>query len=363
MTDHNDSGDDGTIKRRTYMSNLGAVGVGLGPVLSVREEGDRKEIVVTRNADGPTETTRVPLDWYRHMKHAEKVADRLTDHLINEPGVASVGIGTAESSIGGMRRKAIEVGLHGDSTPVAIPDRVEGIPVQVDRNVSVEYHCYTGSYNTLKGGISCEDPDGVVEGNICCRVYDGGNEHILTVRHLFTSDESACTDGHTVFEGTSVYRNGNSIGTIADGSVEHDIVWATPDSNNDINGRIVDESAPVSGHVTKSGVSTFASNSQSVDFRGRKSCQTTHNVQSYDNTLSCDSGVVLTELIHFDSSDLVELGDSGGPFYHVNSSGDACITGILSGVRNVNCGGFSCDAVAFGAAAYAINNHHGLTFD
>lgn len=359
------SGD--STGRRTYLKGLGATGIGLGILPTVRGGGNRKEIVLTRKDERPTETAHVPMKWYQHTKHAEMVGEELTNQLIDEPGVASVGIGTGESSIGGLRRKVVEVGLHGDATTTAIPERIRGIPVRVNEDLSINYQCYTGSYKTLQGGISCHDPpdDGTArQGTICCRVYDGGKEHLLTARHLFTSDGTGCTDGGTSFAGTSVYRDGAVVGTIADGSVEHDIVWAEIDSDNDINGDIVQEKAPVGGHVTKDGLSTFASDSQSVDFRGVASCENTFTVDSYDNSFSCDSGVVLTELVYYDASDFTEDKDSGGPIYYVNSSGEACITGILSGiVHDVDCGFLCTKDVEFGAAAYAIHDFWNLTFD
>lgn len=342
-----------TINRRRYLKTAGVLGISAVGVRSVHAEGDRVEVVVTRDSDGPVGTRQVPTKWYNQTQKARKKSDLLKQQMLGDPDVASVGIGTGESTIGGLKEKVVEVSLKGESTTASIPESVDGIGVEVKTNASTEFHCYDNTYQTLKGGISVSSD--YEKGSACCRVYKGGTPYLLTARHLFTSNSSPC--GST---GTNAYQGANLIGSPKGSKAKHDTLWIDINDQVSMNDGIIDESADVKGWVTQSGLDTYSSDGTTLRKRGISTCDRDYTVDSYDNSVSLSCGT-MTEVVHYNGNS--KKGDSGGIIYFVSDAGTAFVSGILSGQRTVDCGVFCSKDVVFGSAAYAMNNQYGLDFD
>lgn len=342
------------ISRRQYLKTASALGLGAVGVQSVHAEGDRTKVVVTRDADGPVDTRAVPTKWYDHTQRARTKSDALKEQLLSQSDVASVGIGTGESTIGGLKEKVIEVSLKGESTTANIPEHVDGIDVRVNTNESTEYHCYENTYDTLKGGISLSSSYGT--GSACCRVYRDGTPYLLTARHVFTDTGTPC--GST---GSSAYQGSNYIGSVQGSRTRHDSLWIdVTNSDVSLSDSIVDETADVRGWVTQSGLDTYSSDGTNLQKRGINTCKETYTVDSYDNTVNLNCGSQ-KKVVHYNGDS--GSGDSGGPIYYVSDEGEAFVSGILSGERSVSCGVFCSKNVVFGSAAYAMNNQYGLNFN
>jgi hypothetical protein len=268
--------------------------------------------------------------------------------------VASIGIGTGESTIGGLKEKVLQLNLKGESATANIPEHVDGIDVQVKTNASTEYYsCYEKTYETLKGGISLSSDYGT--GSACCRVYKGGTPYLLTARHVFTDDGTPC--GNT---GSNAYQGANFVGDVEGSKSTHDSLWININDQVSLSDGIIDESADVKGWVTQSGLDTYSSDGTTLHKRGVETCKGSYTVDSYDNSLSNNCGNH-TAVVDYNGDG--GPGDSGGIIYFVSDKGNAFVSSLLSGGRTVDCGYFCSKEVVFGSAAYAMNNQYGLDFD
>lgn len=333
------------MKRRTYLRTVGAVGLTLGSAQTVGAEhtnDDTVELVLTRTSEGPAKTREVPAAWHNQVRTAKARAKDLEQKLLSNPGVASVGVGVGESSIGGLREKVIKVGLTGTSTRASIPEQVDGVSVEVETNEGRNYQCYEGSYSPLRGGISIESGSGAT-GSICCRCWANG-WRIFTVRHIFTDTGLPC--GSIPDDGA--YRNGTRIGTIKGSSVEHDAIWIQTNDNFTMSDGIVDESEDIAGWVTESGLDTYSSDGTTMHKRGITTCKETYTIDSYNKTYDNGCGTIHQDLVDYNGNS--DPGDSGGTIYlKGDSDGKAWLTSPLSGELDSNID-------VFGSAAYAIKN-------
>ena len=188
---------------------------------------------------------------------------------------------------------------------------------------------------------------------MCCRVERNGTKYMLTARHLFTSSGSGCDTDDV--RGMSAYQNGDYYGTVEDHFTEHDAVITKLDSggSRDSTSRtIVNQSGGICGHLTYNGLDYYASNNETIQFRGCHSGTLTPDIKSYNNSVTCDTNIVLTEQVYLDAN--TSGGDSGGIHYE-DSSGEQYVSNIHSGELS--------SGEAFGAAAAGMNEYDNLTFD
>lgn len=342
------------FSRRKYLKAASALGISAVGVQSVHAEGDRTELVVTRNSDGPVGTRVVSTKWYNQAQKAKGEANTLKRQLLGHSDVASIGIGTGDSTIGGLKEKVIEISLERDSTSASIPEHVDGIDVRVKSNASTEFQCYEDTYDTLQGGISIRSD--YESGSACCRVYKGGTPYLLTALHVFTDTEGPC--GSTG-DGTA-YQGLNLVGSVEDSKTSHDATWININDQVSLSDGIIDESANVKGWVTQSGLDTYSSDGTTLHKRGVSTCKENYTIDSYDNSFNLNCGN-MTEVVHYNGDS--ERGDSGSIVYFISDAGNAFVSGLLSGRRTVDCGYFCSKDVAFGSAAYAMNDQYGLNFD
>jgi len=355
MDEKSSTGSGVLFSRRKYLKTASALGISAIGVQSVHAKGDRTEVVVTRDSDGPVGTRIVPTEWYNQTQKARRKSNELKEQLLNHPDVASIGIGTGDSTIGGLKEKVIELSLEGDSTSANIPEHVDGTNVEVKTNASTEFQsCYEKTYDPLRGGISVSSD--YESGSACCRVYKGGTPYLLTALHVFTDTTGPC--GNT--GDGNAYQGINFIGNIAGSRTNHDSVWININDQVSLNDGIVDESANVKGWVTQSGLDTYSSDGTTLHKRGVTTCKDTYTVDSYDNSISLSCGNQ-TEVVYYNGN--AEKGDSGGIIYFISDAGNAFVSGLLSGTRTVDCGYFCSNDVVFGSAAYAMNNQYDLNFD
>lgn len=357
MNDNNGSDRRRSINRRRYLKATGALGLGVGGVERVAAGGDTTEVVVARTRAGPAETRRVPTKWYEHTRRARDRLDDVRGRFGRRQGVASVGLGTGEGTIGGLKEKKIEVHLDGSRVPANLPDQAGGIPVDVANGSSGRYLCYTGSYDPLRGGISIENGEGT-EATACCRVWDGGEPCLLTVRHLFTDGPEPCDSIPDAY----AYRHGDRIGVFKDNIKKHDAFWVSLFSGYSVSDDIVAETATVEGWVTQSGLDTFSSDGTTLRKRGIDTCKETYTIRSYGNTLNTSCNPNHQDVVFYEGGD-ANPGDSGSPVYYVADGGGAFLSSILSAIHYVDCGFFCTKEVYAGSAAHAIQDESGIDFD
>lgn len=356
-----DENTDGTSRkqllRRSYLKGIGAIST--TALVANREvsaaKGSKTEVVTLRNSDGPVKTRQVPKRWKQHTETAHKVRDSLEEQFLRKEGIVRVGIGQDETATGRLLNKTVEIGIIGGSTEHDIPERVNGVPVRVSKyETGVRFTgCYDKEYSTAKGGVSVGGT--VCAGSAFARGEKDGTEYLLTARHIFNTDCSGCKDGGISHEGKELTQTqgGDRFGVVKDGSVEHDMVAVKPDSDEDIDNGIVDESAQINGWITKSGYDTYSSDGTVLNGRADEMCTKDFTVKNYDESISCSSSnIIVTEQAKLNG--LINNGDSGGIVYFVSDKGNAFVGNILSGDNGSD--------RSFGAAAYAMNNLDGYSF-
>lgn len=337
MSDQDDttqSGSQRTVRRRNYLKAIGAAGLGVGLTQTVSGENSgqkKKEIVMTRSKRGPELTRTVPTAWYKQTQRAKRVADTLKNRLLPKEGIASVSVGTQNKRIGNLKAKAVNVGIRGTAAPVDIPDHVDGIPVHIEENVSVEYL----SGEDLDRGQSIEG------GTITSRCYDG-TSYVLTVKHLLVGGDRCPSNDIETWEPE---HDGTDIGYVEDWVDEYDIAWIEPE-NYEITGEIVSEPESIAGWVTSDGLDTAASNEVDVQMYGQNSGQQTLNVESTHGEMEVDACDNLRQRDVVRYRGYAGSGDSGAPIYWKgDSDGDAWMCSPLSGAINAGWGGYMGSAI------------------
>lgn len=338
--------------RRKYLKGIGITGVGMAgyAAQSSASSNDTTEIVTLRDSDGPVETEKVSTEWWEQVQTARKVRDGLEKRYEDENDIVLVGLTVGERSIGGKLMKQVRVGTRGPSTNVNIPEEVDGVSIVVENDVSMDWEaCYLNNYDPAKGGVALNSDYG--GGSACCAAYKDGNQYMMSARHVFLDSGNGCDN--TEAQGEPMYQVEDYFGDVSDEYLEHDSVFVTPASDEGVSDGIVNESAPIEGWVTQSGLDSFSSDGTTVKGRFAASCTATAQIDSYDNTYSCSNNALLTELVELDG-DYTQGGDSGGIIYFVSDKGNAFVVNLHSGDL--------VDNHSSGAAAYAIHEYQGYSF-
>lgn len=327
---------------------------------------DTVEIVTARGANGPVQTAEVPHRWVAEFNIAKNVRDALENTHLSRSGVLSIGIGFRDQRIGGLRRPRVEIGLSSPAlSSLSLPDAVDGIPVDTTvESGEIDWHCYSGSYSGLRGGITGET--NYAGGSFGGRIYDRDSDvySMITARHITLSSRDGCDPTDVV--GRAVYQNGDYVGEITESHQKHDIVRVrVSDTDNYTTAAIVDQSGAIGGALTQNGIVYAGSHDQTIHGRGTSTCHLSSTIRLYDVTIDCDtyaSSANLSDLVTY-TTDPSDFGDSGGPMYDIDESSSTTgpkllFANTISGAKNR--GG---EPRLFGPAAYALRAQYNWTFD
>lgn len=115
MVDSNTRSRSTTSTRRQYLMSAAAGAVGLTGVGIAGANSSRRTIPFVKDGDDVVKTKSVPADWYDQSKQARNAASQAKNSLVNHPAVESVGVGTSDTHVSGLREQTVEVVLKEDA--------------------------------------------------------------------------------------------------------------------------------------------------------------------------------------------------------------------------------------------------------
>lgn len=365
MQESNDSG----VSRRDVLEQTGAAATalaGVGTAPAVAALGERKTTIVTlAQRDEARGTERVSKRWLQQTKRATRVKEQLMNAHGNSEGVRSIGITSADRTIGGLRAEAVSVGVTDSAHAQSIPSSVDGVPVVTEvTGRSEPTGCVDGycpiNPDRIKGGIDFQTP--YRNGSIGCRVVYNGNYHMLTARHSFVkrTEEGYCKGSMDV---STWQRDGTTLGPVAADFQQKDAALLRFNDQNSDTGysnKMVDESGEVVGRVTESGLKYLNGNTgETVHKRGKSTGAQSGYIKKIQQYIYCDSKFSPLEGVVRSTPDQ-EQGDSGGVVYFKqpqSSSPDHLYVVNIASIKELD--GTDDNK---GSSANVMYNDHGIWF-
>jgi len=317
------------VSRRDVLEQTGVAATaiaGVGTAPAVAALGERKTTITTlAQRDEARGTERVSKRWLQQTKRATRVKEQLTNAHGNSEGIRSIGIVSADRTIGDLRAEAVSVGVTDSAHAQSIPSSVDGVPVvtEVVDNSQLTGECSDDlcveNVDNLKGGMGFETD--YLNGTIGCRVQYNGSEYMLSARHMFvgTDDNAYCKSSTN----TSIWdMNNETIGIAPEDFQEKDAALLQPDSHHDYIGysdQIVYESGRVVGRVTKDGLKYLnGKKSETVHKQGNSTGYSSGYVKEIQTTEECLNAIQnIKNTVR--STPRQEKGDSGSVVYYKES--------------------------------------------
>ena len=332
MQESNDSG----VSRRDVLEQTGVAATalaGVGTAPAVAAMGERKTTITTlAQRDEVRGTERVSKRWLQQTKRATRVKEQLMNAHEDNEGVRSIGIVSADRTIGDLRAEAVSVTISDPVHAQSIPSSVDGVSVVTEvtggqdgdgvESTDHKDDCASHDYcrinpESIYGGLSVTTIH--QGGTIGCRVVYNGKYHMLTARHTFIDKQKNgyCEDDTDV---STWQRNGTTLGSAAADFRKHDAALLRLNDENEDAGysnEMVNESGEVVGRVTESGLKYLNGNdSETVHKRARVSGAQSGQVKAIQltnddclNNLPLIEGVVRSSTTQQDK-------DSGSVVYY-----------------------------------------------
>lgn len=367
-SDKSNSSDHG-VSRRKYLSGLvttGVAGVGFSQIGSARRSDSVVIPEIVRDGEAKT-TTEVPRDWYEHIQHARDVVSRVRKSVQDQPWYEYSGRAADDQLVSGLRRDKIKVYVS-DITAAksALPDHVEGIPVEIaeakERHIdnhwadSEECDHYTSESYCIEGGeyIREKRDDGTCF-SVTCIAESGGDYYLMTSGHGFM-DTSDCPENTS---GEMAEQNyGLDVGDVYTYNHDYDVSLVDPYDINGVDNTLVNESQEVLGAISKSKIDELKSTNETIHQVGTTTKETQGQVLDIiqDYAPRCDR----TKVDMVKTSAEAANGDSGGPHYWINT--DYNYIGII-GPHSLHTTNFYGSYVSsFAPAGYAIQDNLSWNF-
>jgi len=366
---NNESNIQGSISRRDALKLAGVggiiAGLGTSPVVA-NNHSDEVEITTLMDGDCVVETRKVPQEWYNHTQASRNAKNGLLRSLKNKSGIHAVSNGKRDLEIDGYKKHDITVTVSEDRDTDDIPEKVDGIPVTIERSSGFEPNScdinpsyYDTQPDPIQGGIVWNSSDCDNPGSLCCRVkwYNNGgwDKYLMSARHIYFNGDSC---DHTDPSGNKWYQYEKThVGTVAKAWQKHDTVLLNLDSTSrDYGNTVINESDPVEGRVTKDGLDCFKSNNTDIEKRGIATGWSHGNItkSNYYAHWTCALNNNVYGCIRTDTAN--GAGDSGGPTYYKRDDGKIFIAAMHLGFDDNN------NDESVGMSAAYLNNQEGIWF-
>jgi hypothetical protein len=145
MTDDQNAG----VSRRDVLEQTGVAATalaGVGTAPAVAALGERKTTITTlAQRDEARGTERVSKRWLQQTKRATRVKEQLMNAHGNREGVRSIGIVSADRTIGDLRAEAVSVEVTDPVHAQSIPSSVEGVSVVTEVGSRMEATDHSGA--------------------------------------------------------------------------------------------------------------------------------------------------------------------------------------------------------------------------
>lgn len=324
MTDDQNAG----VSRRDVLEQTGVAATalaGVGTAPAVAALGERKTTITTlAQRDEARGTERVSKRWLQQTKRATRVKEQLMNAHGNSEGVRSIGIVSADRTIGDLRAEAVSVEVTDPVHAQSIPSSVDGVSVvtsMAGRSEQTGDDCASDDYcrinpESIYGGLSVTTIHQI--GTIGCRVVYSGKYHMLAARHTFVDNEQ---NGYceSEIDVSTWQRNGSTLGSVAADFQQKDATLLRLNDQNEETGysnEMAAESGEVVGRVTESGLKYLNGNSgETVHKRARITGAESGQVKDIERTnTDCKLGSFIRGVVR--SSTKHEKGDSGSVVYY-----------------------------------------------
>lgn len=347
---------DSTTRRRFVRTVTSAVGLGSLGVVS--GSGDDTVSIPVLVSDGEVvRRDEVPAGWLDHVEQAKRVARDIRATYGGLAGVRSVARTRSEETVGGKNVSKVRVEVTDDAVADAIPDRVDGVEVTTVPAREVAATCFNRSaYDHMPGGVIMS---GTGTGTAACEVERNGTRYMLTAAHLW----DACNG----VDSYDAYQYGRKFGSLKIWHDSADYAYAN-NTSDQIEFAPTVKSADgrelIVGYVTEYGTESFMSDGETMEKLGISTGET-HGVITA-NDVSGGPGCIDLDGKGVEVDNDQAEGDSGGPVYYVDDSGDHYMTSIATlgwnYIADDSCNGASRYARAQGWPAWDLAENKWTTF-
>lgn len=350
--------------RRRFLQTLSAAGFGAGALYltpndvqaAASDEVPITYAIVRNESDTGYEPKKkmVPADWYNDLQHAHNVHQQA--NFLKRPGVAGTtvipgkyGGENAKIRLEVSKQKASHDSVSLPVAKAALPDAINGVPIEVVEVGSPQLSCYESNYGSSPpAGVQINH--GSTYGSLGSPMVKNGNKYFTTNYHIFggsPTDEKLYQDSSTAIGKVSAY------------DCSQDFVACTPLNGHTPTRDIVDSSYYTWGHYTASGVDDLAAQGAAAEKHGQRTCKTSGTIHGRGDAWVYDANCISRhDQVKWGTA--VEdfyNGDSGSVAYH-QYSGDKVLVLDLNAayVPKDDPTGDYC----FGTGAYKIYNSYGF---
>lgn len=336
--------------RRRFIKGIGAGTAGLlaGGAFATTGTAQRNTRIVTARGgpkDEVRDTQKVPEKWLAHERAMEAVHAKLSNKFLKKDSVQAVYLGVSNRTDGGVYYSEPVLSVKHDATQAEfdqLPDSLAEAEfsqpkgavvstIQKEHSRPPRHAACTGTVHpySFDGGLYVS-PGGGSYGTGGFRMYNDGEEYLLTARHV-------AVDSCSVDTSAKLYDHNNDlIGSVADGHKNHDWVLVKADSSRDLSNDIWydgGKNIAVSGYKTNDGVKALKGQTNAVRSQGATTGYTYGTVGGQNFTGSnLDEPHYCTRFV--DNGVRIETsssqGDSGGPTWEPQDDGTAHVVTFLS---------------------------------
>lgn len=368
--------------RRELLKRSGAI-LGVGGVVprSVVGRSNVRTVTLPRIKKSPDEVVEfheLPAKWWNHTRRVKRVAKAFRSRWGSRPGVESIGVTSREDdrkAFDYRSPKLIEVEVTEEAVADALPDELEGVPV---RSTVVPGHELMGicknteALDPTPGGLFASPSE--ITGGAGTTGYAArynGTDVLVTCHHIWNNncDRDLAAEGLGLDIGTNPEYFENPFGHVTVSDKMLDTVFVEPDDGHSVFGGIHEPelgSRDVIGYHHESSVLAVEDDGETVYKVGTATGKELGRVNATYVTSSggChawDDGISTTCN--------AANGDSGGPIYTINGSGEAELLGHAterSGCSwftscSEDCSGDEIGPGSNGPSVYEVAEWHDIT--
>lgn len=354
-------------------SSIAFAGIGTATA-TVAGLGERTtRITILARGDQAARTARVNKSWLEQTKRATAVKNSVKNALRGRSDVHTIGIRSADQTIGGLRAESVDVQVSPDGSLDGIPSAVDGVSVVAEKSEPPVptscSDCYCGYTSDVYGGETCNNS--IENSTLGCRVFYNGSTYLLAARHSFvgTANDSYCQNSLNTEGWSRAGHEDETPGIVATDDSGNPLAFKKHDAvlvklrdfaDESITNDVADVDGKMVGRVTENGLDFLSSNSNyTVHKRGRTTCETNGYVKKIQQEILCNGYPTVWGVVR--STPEQKQGDSGGPVYfkELNSSepDDLYLVNIATHSK-VNDGSYD----AQGSSANDMYNDQGIWY-
>lgn len=307
-------------------SSIAFAGIGTATATVAGLGENTTRITILARGDQAARTARVNKSWLQQTKRATTVKESVKNALRGRSDVHTIGIRSADRTIGDLRAESVDVQVSPEGTLDGIPSAMDGVPIVAEQSEPPVptscSDCYCGYTSKVFGGETCNND--LENSTLGCRVFYNGSTYLLGARHSFigTADDAYCQDSLNTKGWARAGHEDETSGIVATDSSGNPLAFKKHDAvllklrdfvDESISNDMASEDGKVVGRVTGNGLDYLNSNNKSVQKRGRTTCKTSGHIKKIQQEILCNGFPTVYGVVR--STPEQKEGDSGGPVY------------------------------------------------